>query len=187
MEERSATKMQLALALFLCAGPNVLSQCPQRVEMKTYTICFPGGWRVYRDEGLDRVSGCSEKDGNCTANGGGYPYPGVAFLFLMPAENVPGHPRYRSARDIALTAAHAGAPDPQLVELRIEGRPASASFAARSLNLVNVWDDVYGLEIDKKLFRGWAEYNNEPQSVDSYRNIILQILSSVSPLKAGDR
>ncbi|HKV42318.1 MAG TPA: RHS repeat-associated core domain-containing protein [Blastocatellia bacterium] len=43
-----------------------------------------------------------------------------------------------------------------------------------------VWNDVYDLDIDKTLFRAWAQYNNEPPKGEHYRTTIVQSLSSIS-------
>jgi hypothetical protein len=73
--------------------------------MATYSVCFPKNWAVYKDAALDRVSGCNRKNGRCTGNGGGLPYPGVEFVFLMPAEKVPGH-HYKNLNDIISSEPH---------------------------------------------------------------------------------
>jgi hypothetical protein len=44
------------------------------------------------------------------ADGCGFPLPGVVFIFLFPADKVPGHPEYRDAREIAQSAAQLEAP-----------------------------------------------------------------------------
>ena len=65
-----------------------LGQCHKKIEMSNYFVCFPDGWRVYQDKTLDRVPGCNRKNGKCTGNGGGCPYPAVVFIFVLPAKSV---------------------------------------------------------------------------------------------------
>jgi hypothetical protein len=43
-----------------------------------------------------------------------------------------------------------------------------------------VWDEVYGLELNGRLFRAWVQYNNEPAKIEGYRSLIAQILASLS-------
>ncbi|HKV42317.1 MAG TPA: hypothetical protein VJX67_24150 [Blastocatellia bacterium] len=157
--------------------------------MNNYSVCFPDGWRVYQDKTLDRVSGCNRKNGNCTGNGGGFPYPGVVFIFVLPAKSVPNHPPYRDVTDIVSSVPHAGAPPPPITEVSLSG-PLSGTakcLLARMLMFDEVWNDVYGLDIDKTLFRAWAQYNNELPKVEHYRSTIVQILSSISLRKPRDR
>lgn len=171
---------------------QISADCGQRVEMAAYALCFPKSWRVYRGNLDDRVSGCNRRSGPCTGTGGGYPLPGVVFVFISPAETVPGKHTYRSVRDIAgefpqineVGQIH----PPSVINIPLAGSTPDLSrecLMSRSLIPGNVWNDVYGLRVGKRLFRCWAQYRNEPERIAEYRSEIVAILSSLS-LKPGE-
>ena len=173
----------LIVAVLIWSCHTVFAECAQRVDMATYAACLPKGWVFFRDAALDRLSGCSKLSGKCTGNGGGYPLRGAVFIFLMPADKVTDHPPYRSPDDIVSAAPHGGRPAPDIGEVRLIGQ-GKRCLVARSLLFGRVWDEVYGVEVNGRLFRAWVQYNNEPGSIDKYRRQIEGILSSLIPRSA---
>jgi hypothetical protein len=149
--------------------------------MGTYSVRLPSTWHVETKAANQRVAGCNKESGECTGTGGGFPLPGVVFVFLLPADKAPDHPHYRDAHEIASTAVQLGAP----IVTRVDLLPAAQEGArqcwvSRSLTFGKVWNEVYGLQVGPLLIRAWAQYNNEPGRVEGYRQAILEILSSVS-------
>jgi hypothetical protein len=150
--------------------------------MPSYGVAFPKGWKVYVNQPLQRVSGCNKAEGPCTGNGGGFPLPGVVFLFLMPAENVPGQ-RYTTLEEIVASAPSSSVPNPEVKEVSLPGSsPTDAEkrcLVSRRLLPGKVWDEVYGLRIKERLFRVWVQYNDDRKEA-AYRAAVLEILSSIS-------
>jgi hypothetical protein len=164
--------------------PYSLAACDQPVKMRSYSVCLPGGWHIDKERRLDQVVGCNRANGECTGTGGGLPLRGVVVIHLMPAENVPNHPAYSGPLDIVSAVPHASSPAPEIasVALDLAGRTAqSKCFVARRLwSWAGVWDEVYGLEVDKRFFRAWVQYQDEPAKIEEYRAAVRTILSSVS-------
>ena len=103
----------------------------------------------------------------------------------MPAEKAPDHIRDRNPEDVISAEHFVGEPKPTITEVplpsdRITGKKC---LMARSLWRNDVWEEVYGLEVGRKLFIISAAYNNEPSKIDDYRGVILQILTSITPQK----
>lgn len=169
--------------LIACIGlaPMTIAECAHPFEMSTYSICFPKIWKVYAKASSDRVSGCNKSNGRCTGTGGGFPLRGAVFIFLLPADKVPGHAEYRSALDIVSSAAQNSTPTISTIQLQANGTTrVRECLVSRSLWFGKVWNEVYGLQVGSRLFRAWVEYNNEPGNVEGYRDAIVGILSSVS-------
>jgi hypothetical protein len=175
----------LVFAVMLLVSPSLaISQCARKVAMATYSACFPNDWQVFTDTGLDQVSGCNKKQGSCTGTGGGFPLKGVVFIFLTPAEKVP-YQKYHDVEDIVASAPHAGEPAPPVSEVNFgdENGKRKCLVARRLLSpALGFWDEIYGLEVDGRLFRVWVQYQDEdrPEKIEAYRSAVKQILSSVS-------
>ncbi|GEM_PF-3809314 len=174
----------VSAVMLLLSPPLAMPQCARKVAMATYSACFPSGWQVFTDTGLDQVSACNKKQGRCTGTGGGFPLKGVVFVFLTPVEKLPGHPNYGSVEQIAESGPHAGMPSPAVipVELGNEKGKRKCVVARRMMSpALGFWDETYGLEVDGHLFRGWVQYPDEDaDKVEAYRRAVREILSSVS-------
>jgi hypothetical protein len=179
--KRNALAITLLLNAALCFGSVSESSCQQRIEMAGYSVCFPRTWRVYRNPSRGTVSGCNKTEGDCTGTGGGFPLPGVEFVFLFPAERGPGHSQHKSAHEIAANTPQASPPVVTEVSLTPDGATQDRQcWVSRSLMFGKVWNEVYGLSVGTMLFRASAQYNNEPSKLQGYREAIREILSSVS-------
>ena len=179
---RRATRI-LAALLSTLAVPLGFSQCAQQVTTPSYSACFPSGWTVEQDKTLDRIIACNTK-GPC-ATGWGSPVRGLAFLFIIPADRIPEHPHYRGAHDIPASEPHAGLPAPEITECALvekaQQRDEGKCFVGRRLlSWAGAWDEVYGLELNKRLFRVWTRYEDDPRKIAEYRASIREILSSIS-------
>lgn len=150
------------------------------VVVEGYAVSFPNGWHVYTDKALGSVSGCNKTSGKCTGNGGGYPLRGAVFVFIVPGDKAPGHSPFHSVEEIVDSFPHAGQGSPGVSEVNLH-REGTKCSVARMLRFSEVWDEVYGLDVGGKLFRVWVQYNDEPGAIGRYRQVIEQILSSVSP------
>jgi len=119
----------------------------------------------------------------------GAPVPGAVFIFLMPAENVPGHPHYSDVRDIVSQYPQIDESgqviEPPLSAVAIEGDKDKKCLVSRSLVPGKVWSEVYGLRVEGRLFRCWAQYRDESDQIEEYRATIARILSAVSVRGAG--
>jgi hypothetical protein len=159
------------------------AQCLQPIVMKSYSVCA-AGLRAERNEGEQIVIFC---DGATPcATGWGAPPSGLAFVSLRPAGGAYGRAHYSDARDIVAAAPHAGRPAPQIRELRLQsaslGHQRKCYFARRRLSWAGAWDEEYGLEVDGRFFSVWTRYEDDRGKVGRYREIIREILSSVTPL-----
>ena len=85
---RRVLRAALILATPLFASRPLSAQpteCAQRVNMKSYSVCLPLTWHYVRDDDLDRVSACNVDVVHCTGNGGGFPLRGAVFVIILPA------------------------------------------------------------------------------------------------------
>lgn len=181
---RSARTLQYTVGLAILIAPSGLPQCGQDIEMRSYSVCVPAGWKVDRNIALDEIIVC-DREKRCATAWGDAP-TGLAFLVLRPAEGVYGQAHYDNARAIVSAAPHGGLSAPQITEVRLgNGRApegARKCFVARQfLSWAGAWDENYGLEVNKRLFSVWTRYEDDPKKINGYRAGIRQILASISP------
>jgi hypothetical protein len=96
-------------------------------------------------------------------------------------DNLPDHQQYTAVGDIVSTIPHAGMPAPAVSRVELgSGGGSRECQVARSLLFDALWDDVYGLSVNGRLFRVWAQYNRNPKMDAANRIKVVGILSSVS-------
>ncbi len=167
--------------LITALAPNgALAQCEQRVAMSTYAVCFPMGWKVQRNPKLDEVIACYGVKRCATAWGDAI--RGVAFLFLTPAEKLPGGQVYHGPYDIVASRPHVGLPARTINKVEFPGDPQRKCFVGRRrLSWAGAWDELDGLEVNKRLFSVWSRYEDNGERTQAYRDAIREILQSISP------
>lgn len=171
------------VALFAVAGSlDGATQCQQRVAMATYSICFPAGWRIEREPEAERVIACYGIKRCATAWGD--PVRGVGFLVVLPADKIVSDRRYSSPYDLVANQPHPGSlPLPQKLGLKSQpGQPRKTCFFRRELvTWAGAWEELYGLEVNERLFEAWTRYEDDPKQLDAYRAAIRSIVSSITP------
>ena len=175
----------VSAVMLLLSPPLAISQCTRTVAMASYAVCIPSGWQVFKEPGLDQVTGCNKQHGECTMTGGGFPVKNVVIISIAPAEKLPFHETYHNAEDIVASVPHAGMPAPPVSEVNLgdENGKRKCLVVRRLLSpALGFWDETYGLEVDGRLFRAWVQYQDEdrPEKIEAYRSAVKQILSSVS-------
>jgi hypothetical protein len=115
--------------------------------------------------------------------------PGRVFIFIAPVENLPDRPLPHSLEEL-VSRPPSRRGETVITAVELPGDKSSGTkkcLVARSLwKPVDVWDEVYGIQIDSKLFRAWVQYENEPLKIRNYRSTVIRILSSLSRRKVGE-
>jgi hypothetical protein len=159
------------------------SQCAQKVAMASYSVCVPNGWQVFPKKSLDQVMACSKAHGECTMTGGGFPRKNVVVITITPTEKLPEGDKNRNIEDIVKSAPHAGKPARPVSDVPVgNGAPGRRCLVARTLMpALGFWDELYGLEVNGRLFTVSAQYQDEdkPEKIDAYRKTVQDILSTV--------
>jgi hypothetical protein len=169
------------LLLLLSLAGSAFSQCDQKVDAPSYSVCFPAKWATFKDSSLDQISGCNKRNGECTGNGGGFPLPGRVFIFIAPAEKLPIEPKPHSIEEIVrMPPFRPDEVEITAIALAKSSEPKRCLVARSLLKPFGVWNEVYGIEVDSRLFRAWVQYGNEPGKMNGYREAIIHILSSIS-------
>jgi hypothetical protein len=150
--------------------------------MPSYSFCVPKGWRSKPNASSDIAVVCDT--GKACETYFGAPPKGLAFLFIKPVFAEGSH-AYDGPRDMVAAAPHAGRPVPEISEVELASPPSAAPrkcfVTRRLLPWADAWDEVYGLEVNKRLFSIWTRYENNPKKLGQYRDQIRQLLTSLTP------
>lgn len=164
-----------ALVWSFCAAAQSTSKaCPNEVAMQSFTVCLPSGWYWERETKNDLLKACNKVSGECTGNGGGFPLKGAVFLFIAPAELLPG--KTKSLDAIVEREAKKPLDEKTVVDVPI-GPDKRCVLVRSRMKPTSIWNDVYGVQAGPLLVRAWAQYREEP----GFRETIVQVLRSISP------
>jgi len=157
------------------------TECLNRVDLQSYSFCAPMGWRENHTQ-PDIAVVCDSKTA-CATYFGAAP-KGLAFLFIQPVKNEPGRGLIQGPRDVVSAAPHAAQPVPTISEVQLTraefAKDRKCFMSRRRLKWAGAWDEVYGLEVNGRLFSIWTRYEDN-RHIQRYRDGILQIVSSIKP------
>jgi hypothetical protein len=162
---------------------DAISQCEQseqRIETAAYSVCFPKTWAATKNDSANIAGGCSKKHGRCEGTGGGFPLRGVVTVGIGFAENIPGRVPPRSIEDIIGAEAKYNNPTIAAVSLGQDGAHRKCIVLRTFMAPAPLWYEVYAMDVDSKLFRVIAQYQDEPAKIEKYRTEITRILSSIT-------
>jgi hypothetical protein len=172
-----------AASVFFLSVPGVFAQCQQKVLAADYYLCTPMGWTTQANDREDRIDGCNREHYPCSPSKDDHPYPGVVVFSVLPSDR--GYGIYQSPEDLIKKARLLGMPVPTISDVMLTGRVNTnrKCWLARRLLYGDLWEDIYFLTVGKHQFRVWVNYNEEPANIEGFRATVIQILSSVAPVR----
>ncbi len=175
-------RITLLWAVCLSLNQAVSLRGVHKVEMSTYSVLLPADWYVQKENQNSSVYTCNDRNGNCTPSKGGIPKNGMVTLWILPYENPRDQKQIEHLDELMKSILESTRHAQPITEVPLKGSDQSTlphCQVVRSLTGGTLWADYYGLEIDSKLFRAVAMYNDDPKTNEIFRRTISDILSSI--------